>query len=174
MAFAGASLVGQDWRGKLGKVPRKLDAEKPPGQWNAVVIRCEGSRTTYELNGREVNRAESPTPISGWITLMSQGSVIRFRNVAIHELSTGSKGPAAPRVSASRPRPVVGKWRHASGSPSATGGGIIKIAPDGSILNAQGVARDLVALRLVPAPPMAQQASTRRRVARSRGAFPGP
>ena len=173
-AFAGASLVGQDWRGKLGKVPRKLDAEKPPGQWNAVVIRCEGSRTTYELNGREVNRAESPTPISGWITLMSQGSVIRFRNVAIHELSTGSKGPAAPRVSASRPRPVVGKWRHASGSPSATGGGIIKIAPDGSILNAQGVARDLVALRLVPAPPMAQQASTQRRVARSRGAFPGP
>ena len=85
--FRGASLAGEQRHGALGKVARKLDAELPPGHWNEVVIRCEGSRITYELNGRVVNRADSPEPISGWIGLMNQGSAVHFREIAVAELS---------------------------------------------------------------------------------------
>jgi hypothetical protein len=92
-ANAGASLVGQERKGpsgEFGRVARKFDAERPPGEWNVVVIRCEDARITYELNGREVNRAESHLPISGWIGLMNQGSDVRFRNIEIKELPSGS------------------------------------------------------------------------------------
>src|SRR5262249_9058563 len=72
------------------KVPRQTDAERPRGQWNVVVIRCEGFRITYELNGREVNRADCDRPIMGWIGLMNQGSDVRFRNIEIKDLAPSS------------------------------------------------------------------------------------
>jgi serine/threonine protein kinase len=137
-ATAGASLVGQERHGPRGKVPRKLDNERPPGEWNAVVIKCEGSRITFELNGREVNRAESPRPISAWISLINQGSDIRFRHIEIRESPSAAIVPSGSPARADQPRPVVGKWRHASGAPNANNGGIIQIAPNGSILNARG------------------------------------
>jgi hypothetical protein len=142
-AFAGASLAGQERHGQMGKVARKLDAEKPPGQWNAVVIRCEGSRITYELNGREVNRAAAGSSLSGWIGLMNQGSDIHFRHIQIRELSPGPKppAPASPRLS------VVGKWRHAANAPNANHGAIIELVADGSILNARGVKTGTWSLR---------------------------
>jgi serine/threonine protein kinase len=95
----GASLVGQERRGGSGYVARRMDAERPPGEWNVVIIRCEGPRITYELNGREVNRAESTRPISGWIGLMNQGSDVRFRNIEIAELSDTPGGPGAATTS---------------------------------------------------------------------------
>jgi hypothetical protein len=140
-ALAGAGLVGQQPQGQLGKVARKLDNEKPPGEWNAVVIRCEGSRITYELNGREVNRAESRVPVSGWIGLMNQGSAIRFRNIEIQERPPSPSKPAEPPAKLNRPRPVVGKWRHAANAPNAKNGGIINLAPNGTILGARGAVR---------------------------------
>jgi serine/threonine protein kinase len=89
-SLAGASLVGEERRNSAGKVARKLDAERPPGRWNKVVIRCEGFCITYELNGREVNRADSDQPISGWIGIMNQGTDVRFRNIKIKALAPSS------------------------------------------------------------------------------------
>jgi hypothetical protein len=72
-----------------------------------VVIRCEGSRITYELNGQEVNRAESHQPISGWIGLMNQGSDVRFRNIEIKELAPSSLAAnPEPRRPAAKSEPA--------------------------------------------------------------------
>jgi formylglycine-generating enzyme required for sulfatase activity/serine/threonine protein kinase len=115
---AGASLVGEERHDVVGKVPRWFDTERPPGQWNAVVIRCDGSRITCELNGREVNRVESHAPISGWVGLMNQGSDVRFRKIEIKELAPSSlganPGPRRPTAKSALARVTPG-----SGGPIA-------------------------------------------------------
>src|SRR5262249_20378586 len=86
--FPGSALVPEDRRvGGMGKVARKLDAERPVGEWNALEVRYERSRVTVVLNGKEVNSADASTPISGWVCLMNQGTDIRFRNIEVKELA---------------------------------------------------------------------------------------
>jgi hypothetical protein len=65
---------------------------KPAGEWNRMVITCEGNRMQVELNGEEVinlDLSKSPktrTRRSGRIALENTNSPVAFRNVRIKEL----------------------------------------------------------------------------------------
>ena len=81
-------LSGEGFRhqGRFHRIDRRLDAESPVGEWNAVSIRCEGNRIAFTINGRVVSEAESDRPVAGRIFLMTQGCEIRFRNVVVTDL----------------------------------------------------------------------------------------
>ena len=71
-------------------------ADNPPGEWNTFRIKMTGRRVTVHLNGVLVvddvplenywKRGE-PIPEEGPIMLQSHGTVLRFRNIFIKELS---------------------------------------------------------------------------------------
>jgi hypothetical protein len=72
-----------------------VNADKPIGEWNAMLIRMMGEKVTVSLNGTLVvddvifeNYVEPDQPIypSGPVELQKFGSPLRFRNVLIREL----------------------------------------------------------------------------------------
>jgi hypothetical protein len=81
---------------KDGKLPAdiraavtpKSHADKPPGEWNRMMITLKGERLSVSLNGRVViDNAELPgIPAEGPIGLQHHGSAIDFANIWIKEL----------------------------------------------------------------------------------------
>lgn len=78
-----------------GQVPSE-HADKPTGQWNRMYVRMVGPHVTVVLNGKEVlsnaileNAYEPASPIDarGAIHLRTLAGEVRFRNLAIRELS---------------------------------------------------------------------------------------
>ena len=90
-----------------GKAP-EADAAKPVGEWNTLLLRCEGSRQTCHLNGVKVfdvdvndwpeagkNPDGTPNkfkvaikdkPRSGRIGLQNHGQVVWFRDIRVKRL----------------------------------------------------------------------------------------
>jgi uncharacterized protein (TIGR03067 family) len=85
------SAPGTGWR----PVAHKLIADRPGGEWNQLVVRCEGSKITCELNGKIVNEARASEPIAGRIGLVNGGLTVRFRKIEIKELGGTSVPPSA-------------------------------------------------------------------------------
>lgn len=100
--------------------PPVKNAMKPAGQWNRMVITCEGSVITVELNGEKVNSADlsrftepgkrpdgsahkfefayKDHPRLGYIGLQDHGSKCLFKNIKLKPLPGGETGPArAPK-----------------------------------------------------------------------------
>ncbi len=89
-----------------------VNADKPIGEWNAMLIRMVGDKVTVSLNGQLVvdnvvfeNFFEPNQPIfaSGPIELQKFGSPLQFRNVLIRELKPkpangGAIGAPVPAV----------------------------------------------------------------------------
>ena len=81
---------------KPGKDPLVL-ADRPLGEWNSFRVVQVGSRTSVWMNGHHVvdnaimenyfDRA-APLPLSGPIVLQTHGGEIRWRNLAVKELSS--------------------------------------------------------------------------------------
>lgn len=78
----------------LGRDPIML-ADKPPGQWNALVIKHMGNRVWVRLNTKEVVDGavlenffdpKQPVPESGPIMLQTHGGEIRWRNIFIRDI----------------------------------------------------------------------------------------
>jgi len=65
------------------KMPHQGDAERPRGEWNVAEIRYEGANLTFLLNGRFVNQAQIVDPRPLRISLVAQGSEVRFRNLRL-------------------------------------------------------------------------------------------
>ena len=65
---------------------RGPSAEKPPGEWNAYDITCDGGTVRLVVNGKLMNEGTDATPSSGPICLQSEGSPIQFRNVYLEPL----------------------------------------------------------------------------------------
>jgi hypothetical protein len=81
--------------GDPGKNPL-VKADKPVGQWNAMRIRMAGERTWVWLNEKVVVEGarmanffdkEQPLPAKGPIQFQTHGGPIRWRNIAIRELT---------------------------------------------------------------------------------------
>ena len=70
------------WRDEFG-FRGSRDAEKPPGEWNRLVITCQGDDISVELNGRLVNDVTRVWPTRGRILLQCEGSEILFRKVEL-------------------------------------------------------------------------------------------
>jgi len=66
-------------------------AEKEPGEWNHLVVRCEGDRITVRVNGVLVNQGVNTSATRGAICLQSEGAEVHFRNIRLRPL-----GPPTP------------------------------------------------------------------------------
>jgi hypothetical protein len=83
--------------GKVTGIRKLLDAEKEPGQWNAMEILYENSTIVVVVNGRIVNMAyaldipdllpeghvAAPAPPPGRLGIQSEGGPIEFRNAVL-------------------------------------------------------------------------------------------
>ncbi len=65
------------------KMPRQGDAERPRGEWNEAEIRYKEAILTFLLNGRIVNQAQIMDPRPLRISLLAQGSAVRFRKLSL-------------------------------------------------------------------------------------------
>ena len=61
-------------------------SEKPPGQWNQMVIECRGREIAVWVNGDEVNRGTSCTADHGQIALQAEGARCEFRRIELTPL----------------------------------------------------------------------------------------
>jgi hypothetical protein len=94
-----------------GKPPSKLstaslyryvapseNAIKPAGEWNSLVVSCDGPKVKVTLNGKTVIDVDQSTiealknkPLKGFICLQNHGGNIEFREVRVRE----HRAPAA-------------------------------------------------------------------------------
>jgi hypothetical protein len=62
------------------------DSERPPGEWNQMVIECRGDEIAIWVNGDEVNRGHSCTASSGRIAIQAEGAPCEFRRLELTPL----------------------------------------------------------------------------------------
>ncbi|MEW4567264.1 DUF1080 domain-containing protein [Tautonia sp. JC769] len=74
---------------KMGRRHLNLtdDSENPIGQWNTMVIVCQGDTITVTVNGDRVNQATNCSATEGAISLQSEGAPIEFREIILTPLS---------------------------------------------------------------------------------------
>ena len=94
-AQLGSGALWNNSPGKPGKDPLVL-ADKPAGEWNTMRILMVGARVSIWLNGKQtVDHAtlenyydrKAAIPAKGPISLQTHGAPIRWRNLAIREIS---------------------------------------------------------------------------------------
>jgi hypothetical protein len=77
----------EQWGTTEGKGRRILNltdgSEKPPGQWNTMVIEAVGRAVRVWVNGDLVNDGTNATADHGQIALQSEGSEVEFRKVVL-------------------------------------------------------------------------------------------
>jgi hypothetical protein len=61
-------------------------SEKPPGEWNRMVIECRGREIQVWVNGDIVNHGTDCTADRGQIALQAEGAVCEFRRVDLEPL----------------------------------------------------------------------------------------
>lgn len=80
----------EDWGITEGKGRRILNltdgSEKPVGEWNNMVIECQGSSVKVWVNGDLVNHGTDCTASEGHIALQAEGSEVEFRKVELTPL----------------------------------------------------------------------------------------
>ncbi len=76
---------GQAWGGSEPDARQILnltdDSEKPPGEWNTLVIEAVGRTIKVWVNGVVVNEGSNSTADRGKIALQAEGSEVEFRKV---------------------------------------------------------------------------------------------
>jgi hypothetical protein len=86
---------GQKWGGSEGDARRILNltdgSEKPPGQWNTMIIEARDRRIKVWVNGDVVNDGFNCTADRGRIALQAEGSEVEFRRVDIGPLPPAAK-----------------------------------------------------------------------------------
>jgi len=89
----GKAKVGpHDCGGVIGIAGPTKNAAKPAGEWNRMVVTCQGSRLKVSLNGEAIvdtNLAETAgkeVPPSGWLSLQDHGLPLAFRHIRIQVL----------------------------------------------------------------------------------------
>lgn len=58
-------------------------AEKPPGEWNTMVIECVGDAIKVWVNSELVNQGSKCTATKGQIALQAEGSEVEFRKLEL-------------------------------------------------------------------------------------------
>lgn len=62
------------------------DSEKPVGEWNTMVIECQGDEIKVWVNGTLVNDGTNCTATKGQIAIQAEGSEVEFRKIELTEL----------------------------------------------------------------------------------------
>lgn len=63
-------------------------SEKPPGEWNQMVVECRGRDVSVRVNGVLVNQGTDCTADHGRIALQAEGAVCEFRKVELLPLGS--------------------------------------------------------------------------------------
>jgi hypothetical protein len=62
------------------------DSEKPVGEWNTMVVECQGDEIKVWVNGDLVNHGTNCTATKGQIAIQAEGSEVEFRKVELTPL----------------------------------------------------------------------------------------
>ena len=62
------------------------DVEKPLGEWNTKVVRCEGGSVSVTVNGIPTNAGTNCTAQSGNLCFQSEGAEIHFKQISLKAL----------------------------------------------------------------------------------------
>ena len=74
--------------GKARQLKNLTDgAEKPPGEWNTMIIECVGDEVKVWVNGELVNHGSKCTATKGRIALQAEGSEVEFRKIELTPIS---------------------------------------------------------------------------------------
>ena len=87
-------MTHHDHGGIIRTVGAAKNMSKPPGQWNHMVLSCQGHHLQVELNGEQIvdieldETAVKDRPLEGYIGLQDHGEPnnIKFRNIRIKQL----------------------------------------------------------------------------------------
>lgn len=71
---------------KNTRVKKKIDAEKPSGEWNRIEVIASKGKCTHIVNGVVVNEATDISLRSGRILIQSEGAETYYRKIEIKEL----------------------------------------------------------------------------------------
>lgn len=72
---------------KLRRIKNLTDgSEKPPGEWNTMVLECVGDEVKVWVNGDLVNHGSKATVTKGKIALQAEGSEVEFRKVELEPI----------------------------------------------------------------------------------------
>ncbi|BCU76198.1 DUF1080 domain-containing protein [Luteolibacter sp. LG18] len=78
---------GQAYGGGANDARRILNltdgSEKPPGEWNTMLIECKGDAVKVWVNGTLVNDGSKCTATKGQIALQAEGSEVEFRKIEV-------------------------------------------------------------------------------------------
>lgn len=66
-------------------------SEKPPGEWNTMVIECVGDELKVWVNGDLVNHGTKCTASKGHIALQAEGSEVEFRKLELAPITALSE-----------------------------------------------------------------------------------
>jgi hypothetical protein len=76
---------------KLRRIKNLTDgSEKPPGEWNTMVVECVGGEVKVWVNGTLVNHGSGATATKGKIALQAEGSEVEFRKVELEAIEAVS------------------------------------------------------------------------------------
>ncbi|MEX0987984.1 MAG: DUF1080 domain-containing protein [Bacteroidales bacterium] len=73
--------------GKGRNIKHLMDAEKPVGEWNTMVIECVGDEIKVWVNGEMVNHGYDCTATKGQIALQAEGSEVEFRKIELSPIT---------------------------------------------------------------------------------------
>ncbi len=82
-------LTHHDCGGVIRTTPPSKNMAKPAGEWNRMVVTCQGSNMKVALNGEQIvdvdlsKSAMKDRPLTGYIALQDHGQLIWFRNIKI-------------------------------------------------------------------------------------------
>jgi hypothetical protein len=62
------------------------DSEKPAGEWNEMVIECQGRDIDVWVNGNHVNHGTACTADRGQIAIQAEGAAVEFRKLELTRL----------------------------------------------------------------------------------------
>ena len=83
-----------EWGSGEGKCRRIVNltdgSEKPPGEWNTMIIECLGHSIKVWVNGDLVNDGTNCTADQGQIALQAEGSEVEFRKLRLTPITAFS------------------------------------------------------------------------------------
>lgn len=81
----GATMEPINGRGGSRAFPTEFRS-KPSPEWNHYRIECRDGNISLAVNGKVVTRGRNASPRKGYICLESEGGVVHYRDIKIHEL----------------------------------------------------------------------------------------
>ena len=85
-------LTHHDNGGVIKTVGPTKNMSKPAGEWNRMIVTCNGPNLKVNLNGEQIVDVDLSTteskdkPLSGYFGLQDHGQLLWFRNIRIKEL----------------------------------------------------------------------------------------